>query len=89
MISYHELPTFRTACFMKWFVESFLVYQGLFKKELNVKQSSGKGLGRSDSVQRKEVLAFLFGEKHKIGFLDEHDIIRSEAIQELPGVVLE
>ena len=51
MISYPELPTFRTAGFTKWFVESFLVHWGLSKKELNVKQSSGKGLGKSDGVR--------------------------------------
>ena len=36
----------------------------------------------------EEVLAFLFGEKPKIGFLDEQDVIRSEAVQEIPGEVL-
>ena len=41
VISYPELPTFRTAGFTKWFVESFSVYRGLPKKELDVKQSSG------------------------------------------------
>ena len=50
IISYYELPTFRTASFIKWFVESFSVYRGLYKKELDVKQSSGKGLGRSNGV---------------------------------------
>ncbi|XXG62736.1 hypothetical protein AAC387_Pa05g1049 [Persea americana] len=52
MISYPELPTFRTAGFTKWFVESFSVYRGLSKKELDVKQSSWKGLGKSDGVRR-------------------------------------
>ena len=37
LISYPELPIFQTADFTKWFVESFLVYQGLSKKELDVK----------------------------------------------------
>ncbi|XXG88153.1 hypothetical protein AAC387_Pa12g0401 [Persea americana] len=51
LISYPELPTFRTAGFTKWFVESFSAYRGLSKKELNVKQSSGKGIGKSDGVR--------------------------------------
>ncbi|XXG62800.1 hypothetical protein AAC387_Pa05g1106 [Persea americana] len=76
MISNPELPTFRTVGFTKWFVESFSMYPGLSKKELDVKQSPGKGLGRSDGVRREEVLAFLSGEKHKIGFLYEQDVIR-------------
>ena len=88
MISYPELPTFRTVGFTKWFVESFSVYRGLSKKELDVKQSPGKGLGRSNGVRREEVLAFLSGEKHKIGFLCEWDIIRSGVVQEVPGEVL-
>ena len=46
MISYPKLPSFRTAGFTKWFVESFSVYRGLSKKELDEKQSPGKGLGR-------------------------------------------
>ena len=45
-ISYPELPTFRIADFTKWFVESFSMYRGLSKKELDVKQSSRKGLRR-------------------------------------------
>ena len=57
MISYPELPTFRTAGFTKWFAESFLAYRGLSKKELDVKQSSGKGLGKSDGIRREEVLS--------------------------------
>ena len=64
------------------------MYPGLSKKELNVIQSYGKGLGRSDGVRREEVLIFLSGEKHRIGFLDEQDVIRSEAIQEVPGEIL-
>ena len=36
MISYPALSTFRTAGFTKWFVESFLAYRGLSKKELDV-----------------------------------------------------
>ena len=71
LISYPELPTFRTAGFTKWFVESFSAYRGLSKKELDVKQSSGKGLGKSDGVRREEVLAFLSGERHRTGFLEE------------------
>ncbi|XXG79935.1 hypothetical protein AAC387_Pa09g0898 [Persea americana] len=35
MIPYPELSTFRTAGFTKWFVESFSVYRGLSKKELD------------------------------------------------------
>ncbi|KAJ8627468.1 hypothetical protein MRB53_020775 [Persea americana] len=89
MIPYPELPTFRTAGFTKWFVESFLVCWGLSKKELDVKQSSRKGLEKSDGVHREEVLAFLSGEKHKIGFLNDQDVIRSGAAQEIPGEVLE
>ena len=89
MISYLELPTFWTVGFKKWFVESFSVHRGLSKNELDVKQSSGKGLGKSDGVRREEVLAFLSGEKHKIGFLDDRDVIRSGAVQEIPGEVLE
>ncbi|XXG47533.1 hypothetical protein AAC387_Pa02g2167 [Persea americana] len=89
MISYPELPTFRTAGFTKWFVESFSANRGLSKKELDVKQSSGKGLGKSDGVRREEVLAFILGEKHKIGFLDDRDVIRSGVAQEIPGEVLE
>ncbi|KAJ8619969.1 hypothetical protein MRB53_028498 [Persea americana] len=89
MIPYPELPTFRTAGFTKWFVESFSVYRGLSKKELDVKPSSRKGLGKSDGVRREEVLAFLSGEKHKIGVLDDQDVIRSGAAQEIPGEVLE
>ncbi|KAJ8615015.1 hypothetical protein MRB53_004217 [Persea americana] len=89
MIPYPELPTFQTAGFTKWFLESFPVYRGLSKKELDVKQSSGKGLGKSDGVRREEVLAFLSGENHKIGFLDDQDVIRSGATQEIPGEVLE
>ena len=79
MIPYPELPTFRTAGFTKWFVESLSVYQELSKKELDVKQSSGKGLGKSDGVHREEVLAFLYGEKHRTGFLEDQDVIRSGA----------
>ncbi|XXG72995.1 hypothetical protein AAC387_Pa07g1979 [Persea americana] len=37
MISYPKSPTFRTAGFTKWFVESFSVHRGLSKKELDVK----------------------------------------------------
>ncbi|KAJ8635653.1 hypothetical protein MRB53_009920 [Persea americana] len=85
MISNPELPTFRTAGFTKWFVESLSVYQGLSKKELDVKQSSGKGLRKSDGICREEVMAFLSGEKHRTGFLDDQDIIRSGAAQEIPG----
>ena len=33
-------------------------------------------------------MAFLSGEKHKIGFLCEWDIIRSGVVQEVPGEVL-
>ena len=79
MIPYPESPTFRTAGFTKWFVESFSAYWGLSKKELDVKQSSGKGLGKSDVVCREEVMAFLSGEKHRTGFLEHHDVIRSGA----------
>ena len=86
MISYPELLTFRTVGFTKWFVGSFSAYWGLSKKELDVKQSSGKGLGKSDGVRREEVLAFLSGEKR--GFLCELDVIRTEAVQEVPGEVL-
>ena len=89
MIPYPELLTFRTAGFTKWFVESFSVYQGLSKKELDIKQSSGKGLGQSDGVRQEELLAFLSGEKHKICFLEDQDVIRSGATQEIPGEVLE
>ncbi|XXG85704.1 hypothetical protein AAC387_Pa11g0738 [Persea americana] len=89
MIPYPELPTFRTAGFTKWFVESFLASRGLSKKELDVKQSSGKGLGKSDGVRREEVLAFLSGEKHITGFLEDQDVIRSGAAQEIPDEVLE
>ena len=88
LISYLELPTFRTAGFTKWFMESFSVYRGLSKKELDVKQSPGKCLGISDGVRRDEVLTFLSGEKHKIGFLNDQDIIRSGAVQEVLGEVL-
>ena len=88
MISYPELPIFRTAGFTKWFVESFAVYRGLSKKELNVKPSPGKGLGRSDGARRGEVLFFLSGEKHRIGFLEEQDVIRSGAAQEISAEVL-
>ena len=56
------------------------MYRGLSKRELDVKQSFGKGLGRLDGVRREEVLAFLFGEKHKIGFLAEQDVIRSGVV---------
>ncbi|XXG85564.1 hypothetical protein AAC387_Pa11g0617 [Persea americana] len=35
MISYPELPTFRTVGFTKWFMESFSVYRRLSKKELD------------------------------------------------------
>ena len=62
---------------------------GLSKKELDVKQFSGKGLGKSDGVCREEVLAFLSGERHRTGFLEEQDVIRSGAAQEIPGEVLE
>ncbi|XXG62824.1 hypothetical protein AAC387_Pa05g1128 [Persea americana] len=89
LISYPELPIFQTAGFTKWFVESFSAYRGLSKKELDVKQSSGKGLGKSDGVHREEVLAFLSGERHRIGFLEEQDVVRLEAAQEIPGEVLE
>ncbi|XXG76922.1 hypothetical protein AAC387_Pa08g1182 [Persea americana] len=89
MISYPELPTFWTASFMKWFVESFSAHWGLSMKELDLKQSSGKGLGKSDGVCREEVLAFLSGEKHRTGFLEDQDVIRSGAAQEIPGEVLE
>ncbi|WP_440998374.1 hypothetical protein, partial [Cysteiniphilum litorale] len=88
MISYPELPTFRTAGFTKWFMECFSTYRGLSKKELNVKQSSGKGLGRSDGVRREEVLAFLSGGKHKIGYLRDEDIVGPGAGQGVPGEVL-
>ena len=33
-------------------------------------------------------MAFLSGEKHKIGFLGEHDVIRSGVVQEVQGEVL-
>ncbi|XXG89123.1 hypothetical protein AAC387_Pa12g1203 [Persea americana] len=66
MISYPKLPTFRTAGFTKWFVESLSVYRGLSKKEYDVKQSSGKGLGKSDGVRREEVLAFLSEEEAEV-----------------------
>ncbi|KAJ8614974.1 hypothetical protein MRB53_021859 [Persea americana] len=89
LISYPELPTFPTAGFTKWFVESFSAYRGLSKKELDVKQSSRKGLRKSDGVRREEVLAFLSGERHRTGFLEEQDVIRSGAAQEIPGEVLE
>ncbi|XXG42078.1 hypothetical protein AAC387_Pa01g2426 [Persea americana] len=89
MISYPELPTFQTVGFTKWFVESFSVHPGHSKKELDVKQSSRKGLGKSDGVRRKEVLTFLSGENHKICFLNDWDVIKSGAIQEIPGEVLE
>ncbi|XXG41994.1 hypothetical protein AAC387_Pa01g2353 [Persea americana] len=89
LIYYPELPTFRTAGFTKWFVESFSVYGGLSKKELDVKQSSEKGLGKSDGVRREDVLAFLSGERHRTSFLEEQDVIRSGAVQEIPGEVLE
>ena len=89
LISYPELPTFRTDGFTKWFVESFSAYWGLSKKELDVKQSSGKGLGKSDGVRREEVLAFLSGERHRTGFLEEQDVIRLGAAQEILGEVLE
>ena len=46
MISYPEFATFQTVGFTKWFVKCFSVYRGLSKKELDVKQSFGKGLGR-------------------------------------------
>ena len=65
------------------------MHRGLSNKELDVKQSSGKGLGKSDGVRREEALAFLSGEKHKIGFLEDQDVIRSGAAQEIPGEVLE
>ena len=52
------------------------MYQGLSKKELDVNQSSGKGLGKSDGVWQEEVLAFHSREKHRIGFLNDWDIIR-------------
>ena len=71
MIPYPELPTFRTVDFTNWFVESLSVYRGLSKKELDVKQSSGKGLGKLDGVRREEVLAFLYGDKHRTGFLED------------------
>ena len=70
-------------------MESFSAYRGLSKKELDVKQSSGKGLGKSDGVRREEVLAFLSGERHRTGFLEEQDVIRLGAAQEIPGEVLE
>ena len=65
------------------------MYWRLSKKELDVKQSSGKGLGKSDGVRQEEVLGFLLGEKHKIVFLEDQDVIRSGAAQEIPGEVLE
>ncbi|KAJ8634480.1 hypothetical protein MRB53_008747 [Persea americana] len=89
MISYPELPTLRTAGSTKWFIESFSAYRGLSKKELDVKQSSGKGLRKSDGVRREEVMAFLFGDKHRTGFLEDQDVIRSGAAQEIPDEVLE
>ncbi|XXG68387.1 hypothetical protein AAC387_Pa06g1486 [Persea americana] len=89
MIPYLELPSFRTVGFTKWFVESLSVYWGLSQKELEVKQSSKKGLGKSDGVRREEVLAFLSGEKHITGFFEDQDVIRSRAAQEIPGEVLE
>ena len=64
------------------------MYRGLSEEEFDVKQSSGKGLGRSNGIRRKEVLAFISGEKHKIGFLDDRDVIRSAAVKEVPGEVL-
>ena len=70
-------------------MESFSAYRGLSKKELDVKQSSGKGLGKSDGVHREEVLAFLSRERHRTGFLEEQDVIRLGAAQEIPGEVLE
>ncbi|XXG59346.1 hypothetical protein AAC387_Pa04g1448 [Persea americana] len=89
MISYPELSTFRTAGFTKWFVESLSVCRRLSKKELYVKQFSGKSLGKSDGVHGEEVLALLSGEKHRTGFLEDQYVIRSGAAQEIPGEVLE
>ena len=45
--------------------------------------------GRLDGVRQEEVLAFLFGEKQMIGFLNKQDIIRSESVREVPGEALE
>jgi len=60
MIFYPELLTFGTVGFTKWFVESLSVYRGLSKKELDVKQSSGKGLGKLDGAAKKKFwLSFL------------------------------
>ena len=83
------LSHFSDTDFTKSFVESFLVYRGFSKKELDVKKSFGNGLGRSDGARREEVLAFLSEEKHRIGFLDEQDVSRSEAVWEVPSEVLE
>ncbi|KAJ8649242.1 hypothetical protein MRB53_002265 [Persea americana] len=83
MISYPELPTLRTTGFTKWFIESFSVYWWLSKKVLDVKQSSGKGLGKSDGICQEEGLAFLSGDKHRTGFLEDQDVIRSGAAQEI------
>ncbi|XXG42109.1 hypothetical protein AAC387_Pa01g2453 [Persea americana] len=79
MISSPKLPTFRTAGFTKWFIESFSAYRGLSKKELDVKKSSGKGFGKLDGIRREEVMAFLSGEKHRTSFLEDQDVIRSGA----------
>ena len=88
MISYPELPTFQTVGFTKWLVERFSVYRGLSKKEHDVKWPPGNGLGKSNGVRREEVLAFISGENHKMGFLGEQDVIRLGAMQEVPGEVL-
>ena len=45
MISYPELPTFRTANFMKWFVESFLVYPGFLRRSLMLSSLLGRVSG--------------------------------------------
>ena len=58
MISHLELPTFRTVGFTKWFVESFSVYRGLFKKELDVKQFLGKVLEDQMASNRRKFFPF-------------------------------
>lgn len=40
-------------------------------------------------MRREEILAFLFGEEHKIGFLHVRDIIKREAVREVPVEGLE
>ncbi|XXG68859.1 hypothetical protein AAC387_Pa06g1856 [Persea americana] len=71
-------------CKLQCVREGFSLLSTHTKQLLNATEWS-----ESDGVRREEVLAFLSGERHRTGFLEEQDVIRLGAAQEIPGEVLE